>query len=331
MGHDRAFSTLHLPPGQRVARWTEAASDRFVESRFKVQDPDRFVASMLHRDLAELSVTRITSVGHGFKHITRSQRQVARAHEDFFLVSVQLEGSCWIAQGGRETRLAPGQFAIYDTRRPYELLLEEDYQQAVLRIPCSTLQARAPDCATQTAQAIAAASTAARQLIRQVREACSGTGVPHPATAPAMATALLGAVGNGLRGDTGGRAPTPHSRRALLARIKAHVATHLGDPQLTVPGIATAFGLSTSYLHQLFRTEGSTLERWIWAQRLAACERALNDPRAARQTLTQIAYSHGFSDAAHFSRSFQQRYGASPREYRKSAAAALGTGPGTRE
>ena len=256
---------------------------------------------------------------------------VARAHEDFFLVSVQLEGSCWIAQGGRETRLAPGQFAIYDTRRPYELLLEEDYQQAVLRIPCDTLQARAPDCATQTAQAIAAASTAARQLIRQVREACSGTGVPHLATAPAMATALLGAVGNGLRGDTGGRAPTPHSRRALLARIKAHVATHLGDPQLTVPGIATAFGLSTSYLHQLFRTEGSTLERWIWAQRLAACERALNDPRAARQTLTQIAYSHGFSDAAHFSRSFQQRYGASPREYRKSAAAALGTGPGTRE
>lgn len=323
MGFDRAFSTLHLPPGQRVARWTEAASDRFVESRFKVQDPDRFVASMLHRDLAELSVTRITSVGHGFKHITRSQRQVARAHEDFFLVSVQLEGSCWIAQGGRETRLAPGQFAIYDTRRPYELLLEEDYQQAVLRIPCATLQARAPDCDAQTAQAIAAASNSARRLIHQVREACRGSRLPRPA----LAEALLGAVGGGLRGDADSRAATPHSRRTLLARIKAHVVAHLGDPQLSVPGIAAALGLSTSYLHQLFRSEGSTLERWIWAQRLAACERALIDPRAARHTLTQIAYSHGFSDAAHFSRSFQQRYGASPREYRKSAAAVPAAGP----
>lgn len=328
MGFDRAFSTLHLPPRQRVARWTEAASDRFVESGFKVQDPERFVASMLHRDLAELSVTRILSVGHGRKRITRSQHQAARAHEEFFLVSVQLEGSCRLAQDGRETLLQPGQFAIFDTRRPYELLLEDDYQQAVLRIPYRTLSARAPGCDAQTAQAVAAASPAARQLVRQVREACRGTGVPRPAAVPGIAEAILGAVGGGLRSDDG--PPTPHSRRALLARIKAHVAAQLDDPQLTVPGLAAALGLSTSYLHQLFRTEGSTLERWIWAQRLAACERALGDPRAAQQTLTQIAYANGFSDAAHFSRSFQQRYGATPREYRKSAGAALAAGQGAR-
>lgn len=326
MAHDRAFSTLHLPPHRRVARWTEEASDRFVASGFQVREPERFVASMLHRDLETLSVTRILSAGHGRKRVTRSRRQAAQAHEDFFLVSVQVEGRCWLEQGARSTLLEPGQFAIYDTRRPYELQLDGDYQQVVLRIPRATLTALLPDGAARTAVAVGAGSPAARQLLRGVREACQvgspgGPGDPAGADARALAHDLLAAVARGLHDAPSATATA--GRRALLARLKAHVDAQLGDPQLSVAGLAAAFGLSTSYLHQLFRAEGSTVERWIWARRLAACERVLVDPAAAQLTLTRIAFSHGFSDAAHFSRSFQQRYGAAPRDYRRSALAAL--------
>ena len=107
--------------------------------------------------------------------------------------------------------------------------------------------------------------------------------------------------------------------RGALARVKAYVAAHLSDPTLSVPRIAAALGLSRSSLHKLFRVEGHTLERWIWSERLAACERALRDPRQARRTLTEIAYAHAFSDAAHFSRSFQRRYGVAPSAYRRQA------------
>jgi len=64
-----------------------------------------------------------------------------------------------------------------------------------------------------------------------------------------------------------------------------------------------------------------TLERSIWSQRLDACERVLRDPRSAGRTITDIAYAFGFSDAAHFSRSFQRRFGAAPSAYRKRASA----------
>ena len=48
MTYDHAFSTLHLPPQQRVERWTEEAADRFVRLDFRVRNPDGFVASILH-------------------------------------------------------------------------------------------------------------------------------------------------------------------------------------------------------------------------------------------------------------------------------------------
>lgn len=307
----RVFSTLPLPAAQRVRRWTEAASDRFVESGFRVQAPERFVASMQHRELAALSVTTIVSAGHGSKRVTRSQRQAARAAEDFFLVSVQLDGRCRLAQDGRDTLLQPGDFAIYDTRRPYELQLDEDYAQAVLRVPHRTLAARLPGHAALTACSVAADHAAAGALLAALGGAAEDT-----------STALLDALRRGLQQEGDAARPVPRTRTEQLARLKRYVGEHLAEPQLGVPRIAAALGLSVSYLHQLFRAEGETLERWIWSQRLAACALALAAPEAAGRSITEIAYGHGFSDAAHFSRSFQRRYGASPSEHRRRALAA---------
>lgn len=316
MAYDHAFSTRSLPPQQRVARWTEEAADRFVRLDFRVRNPDGFIASMLNRDVSDLALTRILSAGHGCKRITRSRGQAVAASEAFFLVSVQLEGGCTIRQDGREARLAPGQFAIYDTRRPYELVLEEDYQQAVLRVPCRTLRQRLGGGETLTARAVAAEALPARLLTQMVRETCNAAPRrPADGTALDVADALLAVLSGGLRELREDEAPGS----GALARVKAYVAAHLCDPALSVPRIAAALGLSRSTLHRLFRVEGRTLERWIWSERLAACERALRDPRQARRTLTEIAYAHAFSDAAHFSRSFQRRYGVSPSAYRRQA------------
>ena len=39
------------------------------------------------------------------------------------------------------------------------------------------------------------------------------------------------------------------------------------------------------------------------------------DPRLARSSLSEIAFSWGFNDASHFSRSFRERHGMSPRDW----------------
>jgi AraC-like DNA-binding protein len=318
MDSTNAFSTLRLPPGRRVAAWTEQAADRFVESSFKVQNPDGFVASMLNRDMGELSLTRILSAGHSEKRVTRSQAQAARAAEDFFLVSVQLAGRCRLGQRGRDTWLAPGDYAIYDTRAPYELVLQGDYQQAVMRIPRHALSARLPGCDAMVARTVAARTLPARLLTQTVREACGADAQLGASAANDIADALLSLLTAGLRGLAEG-APNRVVCERPLDRVKAHVRAHLADPSLGVATIAEALGWSASYLHKLFKDEPATLERWIWRQRLVACEQALRDRARDGQTLTAIAFEHGFSDAAHFSRRFQEQYGCAPGAYRRAA------------
>jgi len=42
----------------------------------------------------------------------------------------------------------------------------------------------------------------------------------------------------------------------------------------------------------------------------------LCDPRSAERNITEIAFFWGFSDSSHFSRSFKQQFGVSPRTFR---------------
>ena len=81
--------------------------------------------------------------------------------------------------------------------------------------------------------------------------------------------------------------------------------------------IAAELGLSAGHVHRLFKGEAAPLAHYIWSRRLEACSRDLLDPRLAGRSVGEIAYSRGFNDAAHFSRSFRERFGCSPREWRQ--------------
>ncbi len=311
------FSTLKVPAGRRVASWTEAASDRFVELDFEIHH-DEFTGSMLHRDLATLSVTNIVSAAHSLKRITRCRHQIARAAEEFFLVSLQLEGVCSIRQDGREAVLKAGEFALYDTTRPYELRLEQDYQQIVLRVPRRTLVIRLGDgCEALTATAVPARGGAAGMLMQMAHTVASEAREWHPEVASDVADGMISVLSASLRALRGESADTVLAGARHRSRIKAYVLAHLSDPGLRLQTIAAALGLSGGYLHRLFQSEGTTLERWIWARRLECCERLLGDPAAAGRSITEIAFAAGFSDTAHFSRRFRHRNGLAPRDYRK--------------
>ena len=50
---------------------------------------------------------------------------------------------------------------------------------------------------------------------------------------------------------------------------------------------------------------------------LERCAEELASQQKCQQSITQIAYKWGFTDSAHFSRSFKRRFNSSPREYRR--------------
>jgi AraC-like DNA-binding protein len=109
-------------------------------------------------------------------------------------------------------------------------------------------------------------------------------------------------------------------REAHLTRIESFARRNLGSMDLDPEMIARACGISTRYLHELFRDTNHTLSQWIRDQRLEACHAALRDP-ANRQTVAEIAYRFGFSDHAQFSRAFRSHFGLAPKELRDQARA----------
>ncbi|CAN5294037.1 hypothetical protein BH10PSE12_BH10PSE12_22560 [soil metagenome] len=107
----------------------------------------------------------------------------------------------------------------------------------------------------------------------------------------------------------------------LYDRILAYIDRQLDSMELSPESIARTHDISLRYLQMLFADNGWTVARWIRERRLLHCREELIH-FADRKSLTEIAYAWGFSDSAHFSRSFRKRFGVPPKIWREQFRAA---------
>ena len=105
-------------------------------------------------------------------------------------------------------------------------------------------------------------------------------------------------------------------QRARLRSVKAYIDARLSDPNLSLAAIAKKNGISLRYLHQLFRLTDMSASEWLRLRRLQRCYDMLTSPRHATQSITEIAYSMGFSSSSHFSNLFRAQFGLRPSDVR---------------
>src|SRR5262245_25456995 len=120
------------------------------------------------------------------------------------------------------------------------------------------------------------------------------------------------ALALGAGGDAAQLARQRGLRAARLRAIKADIASHLGEPELTVTAVAARQGVSPRYVQILFESQGTTFSRFVLGQRLARAHGLLSDPRYAAWTITAIALEAGFGDLSTFNHAFRRAYGGSP-------------------
>ena len=83
---------------------------------------------------------------------------------------------------------------------------------------------------------------------------------------------------------------------------------------ITIDDVAKSANVSTSTCLRLFRTVLNTTPiAYLLAYRLQRASEELR--RAEGRTVSEIAYSCGFSDASYFNRRFRKEYGVTPTEY----------------
>lgn len=311
----RTVSTDNVEPSQRLAFWTDMVCNTYVQLDCDAAAGRSGIEGHIDADaLATLQLSRVTATP---QVVRRTAAKIARATEDYFLVSIQTQGEGTIVQDGRAARLAPGDFALYDSTRPYELHFEAPFQQYVLRLPGPTLRTTLRDTQSLTASTVSGQRGAGHLMIGMIQTLAADIGTLAPESAAAVAESVTQILIAGLAGLPAARQqPVSHLTAYHREQIRACARARLRDPALSVASIAAQLQLSPSTLHRAWAGEACSIAEWIWSQRLDAARRDLCDPGLGARSVSDIAFSWGFNDAAHFSRAFRARFGCSARELR---------------
>jgi AraC-like DNA-binding protein len=301
-------------PHKRLAVWQDIVCDVFVGLDCKSDMADAFAGSISQSMIGPVSCSVVESCA---QNVYRTPSRISRASEDFVLVTLGTKGVNGVLQDGREAIVSAGEFVIYDTTRPYELRFDGQFSQTIFRIPRKLLQQRVGSFDTLTATTFSA-KRPLEKLAYDFLIAISRI-VDHVdgETADRLSEQALDLVGMAFNEKMHDQVPAQSFHRsALLYRLKSYVLLHLRDPELSLLGAAAALGTSARYASELMAAEQISFRSYVLAQRLEGCRRDLSDPAQAARHIGDIAYAWGFNDLAHFSRTFKEKFGISPREWR---------------
>lgn len=133
------FTTEGSPGYRRLALWQDIVCDVFVGLDCKSDLGSAFHGSVTQASLGKAVCSEVSS---DRQHVFRTPSRIARSDQDFVLVALGNCGDGGVVQDGRETLIHPGEFALYDTTRPYELKFNDTFTQTIFKVPREMLQRR---------------------------------------------------------------------------------------------------------------------------------------------------------------------------------------------
>jgi AraC-like DNA-binding protein len=313
-------NTAHLAPLEREAYGSEVVRNHIIDLECKAASGKDFLCEM---DGFSSKAGSATSVRvQRPLSVKRSQFAIAREPENEVILNLLLTGSMHVAQLGHNTVLEPGDFALCVGHRPYELEIPDCMAVACFRLPTMFM-----GCSSAPLQRLVARRFRGQKgmtpLVQACAEALHRQRLDISSHAAVLAVKHLPMLVGAVVEETLGNitwSSTDHSDLALL-RVKAHVASRLNDPELSVQSIADALQVSPRYLHRLWDHEAETLASYFWSKRLDKVAEELRSPVRRGESITQIATKWRFVNMSHLSRVFRERFGMSPRDYRQLALA----------
>lgn len=310
------FSTDTAPTYRRLALWQDIVCDVFVQLDCKSDLGSAFHGAITS---AQVGQAKCSVVSSSRQRVLRTPSRIARASEDFVLIALGRHGAGAVLQDGRETVIRPGEFAFYDTTRPYELRFNDDFTQTIFQVPREMLHRRFAGTQGLTATAFTADSPVQRLAYQFIAGLSDVADRLDPDDAIRLSDQAADLIAMAMSERLGGAAlPASTHRAALLYRLKAHVLAHLAKADLGLTEAAAALGISPRYASSLFADEGTSFQRFVLAERLARCKRDLASSAHGHRHISEIAFSWGFNDLSHFGRVFREHFGLSPRDWRHS-------------
>ncbi|GAA3248509.1 helix-turn-helix domain-containing protein [Pseudonocardia petroleophila] len=296
------------PDREQFDYWHEVICQAFVPLVPRRAGPGTgFAARVETRPLQRVVRAHIASQPQETVH---GPREVARTDDAYFFVNLQVAGRCRVRQGGAESVVGPGEFTIVDTTRPYRFDFDDPWQMLSYRVPHALLDGRAAAVHKHVGGRFGGDGPGAvvRAMVASLWDVDAG---------PVAAAELEQALAGTLSATTSGRAGDGPPRAVLRAEIERYVRGRLGDRSLSVRTVARRFAVSPRTLHAAF-ADGESFAATVRRLRLDRCAALLAAPGPG-PTITDIAASAGFDDAASFSRAFRREFGCTPSDVRRGA------------
>ncbi|GAB2606400.1 helix-turn-helix domain-containing protein [Streptomyces capparidis] len=314
----KEFSTQIVAAQERFAMWEEFQSASHMRSILSSKNQDDFCARMR---LLSLGDVQISALAHPHLKVVRTSRLVRQGDPEVYHVHFLFSGRGHHAQDGRDSGLRSGQLVVVDSSLPTVGELHTTaggWSSIIARLPRRLLPLPDKTVRRLIAVPIPGHHGMTGALCRWLTDLHTRAYEFTHADAPALASVTTDLVACALARhlDSEDAMPAEARRRALWLRIRAFIEQHLSDPGLTPDAIAAAHGISTRHLYRLFEENDRTVAAWIRHRRLEHCRHDLANPRLRGRSVHSIAARWGFTDPAHFSRTFRAAYGTSPRDYR---------------
>ena len=300
-----SLSTSGLAPKKQIQFWTEALTD--LCGRFDVDplEASSLEARINYTTVSQLKLCQFEVSQHRIAH---TASRVRLSEHPFVKILFQTHGTSHFEQNGRRIDVTPGDCLAYDVSCPHTIVSPSLTRHEVVIVPKALLRERGFRSAKMSACKLSARTGTGRIAYDFVHAAFGEATKLSPYNATGVADSLIDLLLLPLR-----EADTMFDRagpEAMYVRAEAFIREHLRDPDLCIDQISAALGCTKRYLHMLFSDKGMTVSDRIWQARLQHCRHELETQ--AGKTITDVAFSWGFSSSSHFSRVFRKYFGFVP-------------------
>ena len=315
------IDTRDLAPELRLQAWQNMIRDVYVNLDVTAEDASACEGRVR---VASFGAVKLTETAGFPQRFIRRKAHLATLDKDCFYMQFLKRGVMQIVQRNSAVVSHPGAGCLISASDPYDAIYRTRAQAFYLELPREPFLARFPAAARPAPNTVLRTGSG---MGRVAAEFCDVL-VKESAVLPDSARDNLGEqimdiVALALDGCTTDGAETS-VQHARLRSIKAFIDENLANPGLSLGLIAKRNDVSLSYLHHLFKDSGESAWEWIWLRRLQCCYAMITLPEHAQTSITDIAYSMGFSSSSHFSTSFRKTFGIRPSDLRRPRRAGQG-------
>ncbi|MDC0610695.1 helix-turn-helix domain-containing protein [Vibrio sp.] len=307
------FSTETLSQKDRFNYWNDVVTKHYAPCLGLTDNRNNFSATTTVHNLGVSELSSVFSDSIRYDRRATDLRAIPR--EDIF-VSVMVSGEGYFEQNNRQVAHRSGDVLIYDSAKPYSFNYTSTYNAMLLRIPRPLVQAKVSHLDQIGGTILKSNSSYARLIKSLLNDTSILASDPELVGDNQFIVPTLDMLTTAIQRSTEGSSGFEHSSHGkLLTEIKAFIRRNITDEELTLESVASDNNISLRTLSRLFAEVGETPRQWLQTQRLCAAYDALINRKVAN--VTEAALTYGYKDLSHFSRSFKQRYGCSPKDLMK--------------